>query len=161
MTSLSSGSETFALGRHAAIVAATADALEITMAKKPVLRLLWADVLGASTGHDTIGATSSLPLLIHVVEKTKSGKRKLRDVVLTSCGEANNGIHQLEVDKWVRIIQYFANPCRPLDGEAPLPSLDGEAPLPSLDAIMQHPPKQRVRRPCSSLIMLLMACICY
>ncbi|OQR91369.1 sphingosine kinase [Achlya hypogyna] len=122
----------FRLGRQDAAVSATSVGLKVAVDKKPALVYRWADVLGASAGLDEgIGATSSMPLVVHVLEKTKGGKRKLRDVVLTSAA-ADNGIHQMEVDKWVRIVQYFADPRR-----------DANAPCPTLDEVMQHSPRQR------------------
>ncbi|OQR95369.1 sphingosine kinase [Thraustotheca clavata] len=131
MTTLSSTA--FVFSRHEVIILAEREGLSIQAPSKPSLDvfLMWCDVLGASTGHDSIAATSGMPLTLHVFEKHKNGKRKLRNLVLNS-STANNGINQLEIDKWIHIIQYFADPLR-----------DSTETMPTIDVIMQHPPKQR------------------
>ncbi|OQR98460.1 sphingosine kinase [Achlya hypogyna] len=121
-------SSAFVYARHAATVSAETDGLRIAVPGKPKMDTLfrWADVLGASAGDGT-----AMALTLHLMEKHKNGKRRLRDVELTQ-SQTSDGIHQQEVDKWLRIVEFFASPLR-----------DTSDALPSIDLIMQTPPKQR------------------
>ncbi|OQR91906.1 sphingosine kinase [Thraustotheca clavata] len=126
-------SNAFTYSRHEAIVSASLDGFHISVPKKPKMDVVfqWKDVLGASTGQDSALGGENMPLTVHVFEKHKNGKRRLRDVVLTSSNGAS-GTDQHDVECWLKVIQYFACPMR-----------DPEAVMPTLDEIIQKPPKQR------------------
>ncbi|KAF0691775.1 Aste57867_17046 [Aphanomyces stellatus] len=126
----------FSLAGRPATVTALAEGLKIevpTKIKHNVL-LAWADVLGANTTRQGSGLLSGvsdrMPLVVHTFEKARNGKRRASSIVL----EVAKAVDQQDIDQWIKIIAYFANPMRPVATTA-MPA--------SIDDVLQNEPKKR------------------
>ncbi|KAF0691774.1 Aste57867_17045 [Aphanomyces stellatus] len=124
----------FSLAGRPAVVAALVEGLKIEVATKTKLNALlkWEDVLGANmarSGGLVSSISERMPLVVHTFEKARNGKRRSGTVIL----EVSKGVDQQDIDHWINIIAYFADPTRP--AAAAVPS--------SIDDILQNTPNKR------------------
>ncbi|CAK4073383.1 unnamed protein product [Aphanomyces euteiches] len=122
----------FTLSHRPAVLTALLEGLKIEVPTKPNLGVLlrWEDVLGANNTRSlqVLAVEDGIPLVIHTLVKARNGKRKVGSIVL----EVSQSVHQNNIDDWIKIITYFADPLRPALTE-----------LPTLDTITENQPKKR------------------
>ncbi|RHZ31052.1 hypothetical protein DYB37_012799, partial [Aphanomyces astaci] len=95
---------TFLVAGRPSAVSAVTDGLKIVVPSKPLLNTLlkWDDVLGANNSQNPTTVT------VHTLGKASNGKRYANIVALVAT--KNDG--QQEVERWVQIITFFADPTR-------------------------------------------------
>ncbi|ETW10223.1 hypothetical protein, variant 1 [Aphanomyces invadans] len=114
----------FTLAGRSVVLSAVADGLKIDVPSKPVNNALlkWEDVLGATNKDKPAG------VLLHALVRVNHGKRQERTIAL----HATAGTDTQEVERWIQIVTFFADPTR----------VKTET-LPTLDHVLQHQPKKR------------------